>query len=65
MCRWGCSDIFFSCLSFLSSFSLSPAQYSSDKMLQYDIYRDFIPIALRKSKIVYNFGLSECNKVKK
>ena len=23
------------------------------------------PIALRKAKIVYNFGLSECNKVKK
>ena len=22
-----------------------------------------IPIALRKAKIVYNFGLSECNKV--
>ena len=22
------------------------------------------PIALRKAKIVYNFGLSECNKVK-
>ena len=24
----------------------------------------FNPIALRKAKIVYNFGLSECNKVK-
>ena len=23
------------------------------------------PIALRKTKIVYNFGLSECNRVKK
>ena len=23
------------------------------------------PIALRKAKIVYNFGLSECNRVKK
>ena len=25
----------------------------------------FNPIALRKAKIVYNFGLSECNRVKK
>ena len=25
----------------------------------------FNPIALRKVKIVYNFGLSECNRVKK
>ena len=24
----------------------------------------FNPIALRKTKIVYNFGLSECNRVK-
>ena len=24
---------------------------------------DFNPIALRKAKIVYNFGLSECNRV--
>ena len=24
----------------------------------------FNPFALRKSKIVYNFGLSECNRVK-
>ena len=24
----------------------------------------FNPVALRKAKIVYNFGLSECNKVK-
>ena len=26
---------------------------------------NFNPIALRKAKIVYNFGLSECNRVKK
>ena len=25
----------------------------------------FNPIALRKTKIAYNFGLSECNRVKK
>ena len=25
----------------------------------------FYPIALRKTEIVYNFGLSECNRVKK
>ena len=24
----------------------------------------FNPVALRKAKIVYNFGLSECNRVK-
>ena len=24
----------------------------------------FNPVALRKAKIVYNFGLSECNKIK-
>ena len=28
-----------------------------------DRYRIINPIALRKAKIVYNFGLSECNKV--
>ena len=27
----------------------------------YDIFN---PIALRKAKTVYNFGLSECNRVK-
>ena len=27
-------------------------------------YRYFNPIALRKAKIVYNFGLSDCNRVK-
>ena len=26
---------------------------------------DRIPIALRKAKIVYNFGLSECSRVKR
>ena len=25
----------------------------------------FNPIALRKTKIAYNFGLSECNRVKR
>ena len=28
------------------------------------IKRIFNPIALRKAKIVYNFGLSECSRVK-
>ena len=28
------------------------------------ISQNFNPIALRKAKIVYNFGLSECNRVK-
>ena len=27
------------------------------------VYRLFNPIALRKAKIVYNFGLSECDRV--
>ena len=26
--------------------------------------QSFNPIALRKAKIVYNFGLSECNRIK-
>ena len=30
----------------------------------YQINMVFYPIALRKAKIVYNFGLSECNRVK-
>ena len=29
-----------------------------------NLWRCFNPIALRKAKIVYNFGLSECNRVK-
>ena len=28
-------------------------------------YKTLNPIALRKAKIVYNFGLSECNRVKR
>ena len=28
------------------------------------LIRIFNPIAVRKAKIVYNFGLSECNRVK-
>ena len=27
------------------------------------MYSSFDPIAFRKAKIVYNFGLSECNRV--
>ena len=30
----------------------------------YAVWTLFNPIALRKAKIVYNFGLSECNRVK-
>ena len=30
----------------------------------HNIYNMLNPIALRKAKIVYNFGLSECNRVK-
>ena len=30
----------------------------------HDIMTCLNPIALRKAKIVYNFGLSECNRVK-
>ena len=32
--------------------------------IYYELFGDFNPIALRKAKIVYNFGLSECNRVK-
>ena len=28
-------------------------------------YSEINPIELRKAKIVYNFGLSECNRIKK
>ena len=32
---------------------------------QFSLFQFFFnPIALRKAKIVYNFGLSECNRVK-
>ena len=30
-----------------------------------NFYFQINPIALRKAKIVYNFGLSECNRVKR
>ena len=33
-------------------------------LIKYCISHKFNPIALRKAKIVYNFGLSECNSVK-
>ena len=36
-----------------------------ERRLNESLTDDFInPIALRKAKIVYNFGLSECNRVK-
>ena len=28
------------------------------------LYRSIFPIALRKARIIYNFGLSQCNRVK-
>ena len=34
-----------------------------DQIRQGKIRQVFNPIALRKAKIVYNFGLSECNRV--
>ena len=30
-----------------------------------DFFFDMNPVVLRKAKIVYNFGLSECNRVKR
>ena len=30
----------------------------------FSLLSDINPIALRKAKIVYNFGLSECNRIK-
>ena len=33
------------------------------KMLNKEVFISFNPIALRKAKTVYRFGLSECNKV--
>ena len=38
---------------------------NSDNFLTYETYVawDFNPTALRKTKIVYNFGLSECSRV--
>ena len=39
--------------------------FSSDVFsVQFLIYRIFNPIAIRKAKIAYNFGLSERNRVK-
>ena len=37
--------------------------YNEDQLL--NKIHSFNPIALRKAKIVYNFGLSECNRVKR
>ena len=34
-------------------------------MIYFVIFLKINPIALRKAKIVYNFGLSECNRAKK
>ena len=38
--------------------------YDLSLLQSYVFIWDFNPIALRKAKIVYNFGLFECNKVK-
>ena len=34
------------------------------KLLSWKVFRMFNPIALRKAKIAYNFGLFECSRVK-
>ena len=40
--------------------------YSFACLIRYVFYGlNFIPVALRKVKIVYSFGLSECNRVKR
>ena len=38
-----------------------PNKYFNERKASLTIL--FIPIALRKAKIAYNFGLSECNRV--
>ena len=42
--------------------------FSVRSAYNYDVRSDkikyFNPIALRKTKVVYNFGLSECNRIK-
>ena len=39
---------------------------NDDDICYFNLYclSDFIPFAFRKAKIVYNVGLSECNRVK-
>ena len=38
--------------------------YTNDDITGHLSYRTINTIALRKAKIAYNFGLSECNRVK-
>ena len=38
--------------------------YNSKISLRQNVRNQINPIALKKAKIVYNFGLSECNSVK-
>ena len=48
--------------SYKQLYKMSPDM--TDVFLNLKIEQSVNPIALRKTKIVYNFGLSECNRVK-
>ena len=60
-----CSNLLILLLSFLFSLLLCFFWGTRNwKRKETFILANFNPIALRKAKIVYNFGLSECNRVK-
>ena len=52
-----------SSVSFLPPF-LTEVNFQGKKLFHLQQCFFLYPIAFRKTKIVYNFGLSECNKVK-
>ena len=58
-CHSFCPSKFLTCLD--STFTIFQTFLWLQKVVTFG---SFNPIALRKAKIVYNFGLSECNRVK-
>ena len=64
-------DTFFIIVSFLKGGGLLKKEFSPLRQCSLRFFAlrlgliSFNPVALRKAKIVCNFGLSECNRVKK
>ena len=48
----------------LVNFTTKCLKLAEMEFIHIPLTSSFNPIALRKAKIVYNFGLSECNRIK-
>ena len=64
MCQRGASHCQANCCTDFVQIGDSVLVTNNNSIYKFNHFLDVNPIALRKAKIVHDFGLSECNRVK-